>query len=233
MFQQPSRGWAWRAFNTPVSLPKAKGDSYSLLLEEILGSALPPQPALCLEVSTEAKFVIIIRYLSKIIRDLVSGDSKAQTWVSGFSRQTQRYLLAPQRETHIAASLRWCWQTDRETLGIAFKCFFTEGMDHPMLQCCKRASQHEGLPCSYLNVLLADHFAIADRLRAGRQSDGAESSAHIKNKHSSYDLQSSMMPKIQIHHILPWFLLSALHVFSWKGFISCPKVSTVKRGHTL
>lgn len=80
-----------------------------------------------------------------------------------------------------------------------------------MLQC---ASQHEGLPWSCLNVLLVDHFAIGDGLRTGRQSYVAESSAHIRNKQSSFDLQNSRMPKLQACHVLLWFLLPALHVFS-------------------
>lgn len=44
------------------------------------------QPALCFEVSTRAKFVFTIQWLSKIIRDFMSDGSNAQTWVSAFSR---------------------------------------------------------------------------------------------------------------------------------------------------
>ena len=90
--------------------------------------------------------------------------------------------------------------TDREeTPGIAFKCFFIEGICYPVLQC---ASQHEGLPWSYLNIPLVGHLAIGDGLHAGRQSYHAESFAYIKNKCNSYDLQNSRVPKIQTHHVL-------------------------------
>lgn len=43
---------------------------------------------------------------------------------------------------------------------------------------------------------------IGDGLHASRQSYGAESSAHLKNKQSSYDLQNSRMPTIQAHEVL-------------------------------
>lgn len=91
------------------------------------------------------------------------------------------------------------------------------------------ASQHEGLPWSYLNVLLVYHFVIGDGLRTGRQSYVAESSAHIRNKWSRFDLQNSRMPEIQTCHVLLWFLFPALHVFSWKDFIPCLKLTRVKR----
>lgn len=148
----------------------------------------------------------------------------------------QRYLLAPQREAQstkrIPAQGRWCWQTEKETLGIAFKCFLIKGICHAILRHCQCASQHGALLRSYLNVLLAVHSTIGDGLHAGRQSYGAESSALLKNKQSSYDLQNSRLPKIQAHQVLLWFLLPALHVFSWKCFIPCLKVSRVKGGHS-
>lgn len=123
-------------------------------------------------------------------------------------------------------------QTEKEILGIAFKCFLIKGICHAILQHCQCASQHGTLLWSYLNVLLAVHSTIGDGLHAGRQSYGAESSALLKNKQSSYDLQNSRLPKIQAHQVLLWFLLPALHVFSWKCFIPCLKVSRMKGGHS-
>lgn len=97
LFQQPSCGWELSALNTPVTLPRAAGASYSLLPEEIPESAHPSQPAFRFEVSTMTKFVVTFQRLSKIIRDFMSADSNAHTWA--FSRYAQTYLLAPTSTT--------------------------------------------------------------------------------------------------------------------------------------
>lgn len=152
-----------------------------------LGSALPPQPALCFEVFTRAKFVFTIQWLSKIIRDFMSDGSNAQTWVSAFSTGISWLPKEIQSTKHIPAQGRWCWQT-KETLGITFRCFFIKGIYHPILQHWPCASQHKVLLWSYLNVLLGVQLTTGDGLHAGRQSYGAESSAHLENKQSSYDL---------------------------------------------
>ena len=108
LFQQLSCGWAWSAFNIPVNLHRDAGDFYSLLLEEILRSALPPQTALCFDVSTMAKFVVTLQHLCKIIRGFMSDVSDAQTPVSVLRRHTQRYLPTPQGKTQSTHSVAHC-----------------------------------------------------------------------------------------------------------------------------
>lgn len=68
--------------------------------------------------------------------------------------------------------------SDREeTLAIAFKCFFTETIYHPVLQWYKWDSQREGLPCLHLNILLVD---LLQQVMDFMQHYGAESPAHIE-----------------------------------------------------
>lgn len=90
LFQQLSSVWTWSAFNIPVSLLRTAGDSDSLLLEDILQSVLPHQPGLCFYLSTMAKSIITIQYLSKIITEFMSDNSNTQIWLSAFSRYIQR-----------------------------------------------------------------------------------------------------------------------------------------------
>lgn len=141
LFQQLSCGWTWSAFYIPVSLLRAAGDSDSLLLEDILESILPPQPGLCFELSTMAKSVIAIQYLSKIIIDFTSDDSNTQIWVSAFCRYTQRSKEEHKSWLkHIITQLRWFWQR-----GYTWHSSFIEEISHSVLQCYKCASQHKDL----------------------------------------------------------------------------------------
>lgn len=123
--------------------------------------------------------------------------------------------------------------TDREeTLGIAFKCFFTEGSYHPILQCCKCTSQHEGLPCSHLNVLLVDHFAM-DFVLIGRVMV-LNLLPTLKTKRVA--MIHKTLGCLKFKHITSYSDFYSLHSMCStenSGFISCLKVSRVKREHTL